>query len=330
MAHLRCGGRSGDRAAALRALVPRELGILGPASLNDSQLLLRLKKSIILVSSVLCGRVSMADDDSVEGKINAVANLAKAVPIYEDAVQPIAQQTGKALGTVGELVNAALLPAKGLIWGAEQIKVWLQERVEKKLERVKPEDLVSPNLSIAGPTIEALKFRGYDAEISEMFANLLANDMIKDNKPTVHPTFVETIKEITPLEARLFASAIDFGLIPVAGYAIKTKGRDGDTLRVYPFNEQVISNANIGRTLEIDDWQVSIENMERLGLLRLDTDSWYTSDKMKKWYEDAAQHPIALEIKDNLSSDQSLVVKKGRLIVTRMGENFSKVALKSP
>ena len=48
----------------------------------------------------------LSEDDNIEGTINAVSNLAKAVPIYEDAVQPLAKQTGKALGTIGEVVNA--------------------------------------------------------------------------------------------------------------------------------------------------------------------------------------------------------------------------------
>ena len=40
--------------------------------------------------------------------IDSVTALTKAVPIYEDAVQPVAKEAGKALETVGKAVNVAL------------------------------------------------------------------------------------------------------------------------------------------------------------------------------------------------------------------------------
>ncbi|WP_368192497.1 hypothetical protein [Aeromonas sp. s8] len=61
-------------------------------------------------------------EGSVEGTINAVTGLAKAVPIYQDAIQPAAKEIGKALGTVAKTVNVALSPVSALVWGYEQIK----------------------------------------------------------------------------------------------------------------------------------------------------------------------------------------------------------------
>lgn len=272
----------------------------------------------------------MSADDNLEGKVNAVANLARAVPIYEDAVQPFAKQAGKAAGTVGELVNAALLPVRGFVWGAEQVESWVQNRVGAKLAEKNPDEIVSPDLSIAGPTIEALKFRGYEAEISELFANLLANNMVESTKSRVHPTFVEVIKELTPLEAKLFASCIEIDLIPVAGYEIEENGIEGGSLAVYPFNDDVIGNAQLGRQLNIDEWQTSIENLQRLGFVTISTDEWYTSDRMKEWYKRAEQHPIAEARRAKLTEDQSLVLKKGTLRITQLGKNFSAVVLRSP
>ena len=36
-------------------------------------------------------------ESTVEGTLKAVKDLVKEVPVYEDAVQPLAKQTGKAL-----------------------------------------------------------------------------------------------------------------------------------------------------------------------------------------------------------------------------------------
>lgn len=41
------------------------------------------------------------NESSGEGTINAVSGLVEKVPVYQDAIQPLAKETGKALGTVG-------------------------------------------------------------------------------------------------------------------------------------------------------------------------------------------------------------------------------------
>jgi len=72
------------------------------------------------------------EDEKISKAINAVTSLVRAVPVYDDAVQPVARQTGKALETVGRAVNTALMPVKGLVWSAEQIEKWIDDRVAKK------------------------------------------------------------------------------------------------------------------------------------------------------------------------------------------------------
>ncbi len=62
----------------------------------------------------------MANDKqegAIPQAISAAADLAKAVPVYEDAIQPVAKEAGKALGTIGQVVNVALAPLRGMIWG---------------------------------------------------------------------------------------------------------------------------------------------------------------------------------------------------------------------
>lgn len=78
------------------------------------------------------------EKSSIEGTINAVSGLVEKVPIYQDAIQPLAKEAGKALGTVGRSVNAALMPIRGLVWGIEQIEAFVQHKLAAKLESVSP------------------------------------------------------------------------------------------------------------------------------------------------------------------------------------------------
>jgi len=270
------------------------------------------------------------DENKIDGAINAMANLSKAIPVYEDAIQPLARQTGKALGTIGECVNAVLLPVEGFVWGAEQIKAWLRDKVTTKLSEKEKDEIVSPSLSILGPTIEALKYRGHESEISEMFANLLAHDMLQEEKASLHPIFVEAIKALTPIEARLFGACIDMKIVPVAGFQLKNDKEQGETLVLYPFNSDVVTAASLGKSIDISVWQSSIENLERVGLVKMDLTRFFASEEMSEWYKNAEQHPIVIARREKLLENQSLNIIKGCLDITQMGRNFAKVALRSP
>jgi len=160
-----------------------------------------------------------SDNSKVSNTIDAVTRLTKAVPIYDDAFKPIAQETGKALSTVGKTVNMVLLPIRGMVWGAEKIEDWIAKEVSAKLEYTSEIDIVTPDLSIAGPTIEALKYNGHKPELSELFSGLMASAMKKDLAPFAHPTFVEKIKSMTAFDAHSSMRSINSSLFSSCSFA---------------------------------------------------------------------------------------------------------------
>lgn len=135
--------------------------------------------------------------------IDATTGLVKAVPIYEDLVQPAAKEMGQALGTLAKTVNLALSPISGMIWGYESIKNFVSSNVSGKLQNVPPKNIQTPNPSVAGPALEALKYSGHEETLREMYANLLASALDIHTKNDAHPAFVEIIKQLTPEEALL-------------------------------------------------------------------------------------------------------------------------------
>ncbi|WP_230554804.1 hypothetical protein [Serratia plymuthica] len=78
----------------------------------------------------------MPEEESTNSKVadvaNAVAAVAKEVPIYQDALQPAAQEIGKALGTVAKLVNVVLAPVSAFVWGYDQIREFTATKVAQK------------------------------------------------------------------------------------------------------------------------------------------------------------------------------------------------------
>jgi hypothetical protein len=135
--------------------------------------------------------------------VEAVKGVVEAVPIYEDAIQPVARELGKALGTLGMAINVALAPVSALVWGYEQVKEFVQTRVVEKLRGVPPERIQTPSLLVAGPTLEALRYAGHEESLRELYANLLATSLDSATARNAHPSFVTIIRDMSPDEGRI-------------------------------------------------------------------------------------------------------------------------------
>ena len=139
----------------------------------------------------------------VEGVIKATAELVKAIPIYEDMMQPAAKEIGVALTTVAKTINVALAPVSAVVWGYETIKSFVDINVAERLKNIPPENIITPNPIVAGPTLEALRYTGHVDILRDMYANLLANALDIKTENLAHPSFVELIKQLSPSEAKL-------------------------------------------------------------------------------------------------------------------------------
>ncbi|MFD2454137.1 DUF4393 domain-containing protein [Ideonella paludis] len=145
----------------------------------------------------------MTDESKVRDVVDAVTGVVQAVPVYQDVVQPAAQELGKALQTVAKSVHLALAPVSALVWGYDQIKDFVATKVAERLKNVAEENIVTPKPNVAGPALESLRYTGHENSLSELYANLIAASMDKTTAAGAHPAFVEIIKQLTPDEAKL-------------------------------------------------------------------------------------------------------------------------------
>lgn len=238
---------------------------------------------------------------------------------YQSGMKGAVDEAGKALTTVGQAVNAALLPVRGLVWGAEQIAAWMNERVSEKLSGVSPEKIVTPNPHVAGPAIEALRYTAQEESLREMFAELLANSVNADKKDDVHPSFVDLIRSMNSLDARLLKELRKRSPVPVIDIAISKEGSKG--LRYISRNVSLLGHyagfAEPWRSMP------SIENLERMGLVAVIKHSHLADDTL---YEEIQNHPeIRTVIEENTKEEvSSLHIDKGAIEITRFGGMFVK------
>lgn len=211
-------------------------------------------------------------ENKIESTINAVTGLVKAVPIYEDAVQPLAKEAGKALQTVGKTVNVALAPLRGLVWGYEKIEEFVQTKVSKKLQSTPVENICTPDLSVAGPALESLKYTGHKEKLCDLYANLLASAMDKQTAKNAHPGFVEIIRNMSSDEARILEYIHKNEVAPLVDIKRVLLNQEGEIK-----THELVSTLGNDAGCEHPDLSGSyLINLERLGLVEIPKDSYLT------------------------------------------------------
>jgi hypothetical protein len=260
----------------------------------------------------------------VKGTLEAATGLVKAVPIYEDAIQPVAKQLGKSLELVGRAVNAALMPVKGLVWGIEEIEKRFKPKLIHNLEHVQPEDIIPPKLNVAGPAIEALRYTGHEESLSDMYANLLASAMDKKTADGAHPAFVEIIRQLTPDEARLIAYFIQDVPLPL----ITLRCQNRYTHDGYDVATNISLFAEATR-VEFPALVPSyLDNLSRLGLIEILKSYSYTDPDIYTALESSLvvqRDRVMVE----LDSGVCCVIKRGSVRITHFGEQFGVVCVAS-
>ncbi len=141
----------------------------------------------------------MIDPNSGEELLNE----AKAIipEVYKDLAKPAVSEVGS---VAGRTVKVLLAPIRGLLWGWEQIEKVVEEGVKKKFEKIPEERRKTPDPEIAVPLIQALGYTAQNETLREMYINLLANSMDIGKEKVVHPSFVEIIKQMNSLDAKVF------------------------------------------------------------------------------------------------------------------------------
>ena len=137
-------------------------------------------------------------------------NEAKAVvpEVYKDIAKPAAQEVGN---VAGRTAKALLAPLRGMLWGWEQIEKLIEEGVKNRLDKIPENKRKSPEPEIAVPTIEALRYTAQNETLREMYLNLLGNSMDSRKENVVHPSFVELIKQMNSLDAKVFDKISEAG-----------------------------------------------------------------------------------------------------------------------
>ncbi len=250
---------------------------------------------------------------------NTIVEIGKAA--YQDAVAPSMKTVGNTLNGV---VKMFLSPIRALIWGWEKIEKCVTEGLEKRLKNSKSNDLINPDARIAVPTVQALQYSANEDYIREMFLNLLANDMKKNNKTYIHPSYVEIIKQMSPLDAKILNLLSKYqSYIKAINPNIATN-KNSNQIYVGAFPQWFIGQPIEGYNLF--DISSSLLHLQKFGLIDLMYDRTAGNDG----YEDLEGSELLITVLENYKKENPnacLKFTRSVIVVNDYGKAFVKVCL---
>jgi len=189
----------------------------------------------------------------------AIGDTLKTAPtLYEDGLKPATQESGKTLALIPRAINAALLPLRQWIAEREYKLAETEKLLTQKLEHVGEDKIVTPEAYVAVPAIQAIAYSMDSEELRNLYANLLAKAMNSDTKELVHPSFVEIIKQMSPIDSLVFKIIMKRDVNPLIDLVYKN---NKNVLR------HIISNISDIDIASQETVCISIDNLVRLGLI---------------------------------------------------------------
>ncbi|KAF5071759.1 hypothetical protein DSECCO2_209250 [anaerobic digester metagenome] len=188
-----------------------------------------------------------------------------------------------------------------------------------------PEDCKHiPSLMIAGPTLEALKYTYDEKELREMYLNLLASSMDSRKDNSLHPSYIEIIRQMNSFDATLFKFlALQKGYIKAINPCI---GICETNIRYF----NTTPDWFIAWTPEINIFQTSASliRLSRLGLIEL----MYERTNGTDGYDELKSTPSLVNILHEMQvtyPDQKLELRATNsiLYVNEYGKDFATVCL---
>lgn len=254
---------------------------------------------------------------------------------YNDGLQPVVKETGKMVGRIPRAINAALASLDQWILQKEYNVAETQRALEKKLQAVNPEDIVSPEPYVAVPALQSISYCLSNEELHNLYANLLAKAMIKNTKNEVHPAFVEIIKQMSPNDAIVLKDILaKDGIVAKVNFSIVIKrtglhlvGQSSET-EGKQFTESIY---NIScDTLSEEQISISVDNLHRLGIIdffdiKLSDSSLYNFATESKLYREV--HDLYEKMKTTNEYPDYIDTQKTCATLTLFGNAFGKICI---
>lgn len=201
--------------------------------------------------------------------------------IYQDSIQNPLQSVSKTFSDVWFLVFGGIshIADKRKIKYSHTLECYHQELLSE-IEKIPKDKLIEPNIQVSAQALENSKYCIESEELRKMFVNLISKSINADYEATVHPSFAEIIKQMSPTDARILKTIPLRENIPIVDYIVVDKNNSRYR------NE--LENIYLSQLPHIDIFMESqsISSLRRLGILNIDKSSTIPDKQVYDHYKD--------------------------------------------
>ena len=148
-----------------------------------------------------------------------------------------------------------------------------KKSLEKNIQEISEDNIQEPKISIVGPALEASKFYMDEDEIRDMFSKLVASSMDKSHSDYIHPSFIEMIKMLSPLDAQNLYFLYNTGDETISRININYESGGYQTI----YNHIYLGNSNCQENKLIEP---SIDNLIRLKLVNVSYEEYKKAENI--------------------------------------------------
>lgn len=229
---------------------------------------------------------------------------------------------GESIVIISQTVKNCLLPLAAVNFGIEKSKLYFEKNFKKDLEEktqsIPAENIVEPKASIAGPALQNLAFSHEEANLKDMYLNLISSAMNSEKADDTHPAFVEIIKQLSSLEAQILAVYLKNGSPQPIGITQYHKKNDG---LMFEGNKHILALTKGSVNYYNKNIPSYVDNWIRLGLVEVRYDRWVKEDR----YETLKLRDEYINDKLQLGDEYNKDLCKGIIQRTTFGEQFASI-----
>ena len=240
---------------------------------------------------------------------------------YDDGLHQAVVETGKLISLIPRAVNAALSPIECWILGKEHNSKMVNQLLNESLKNADPEKIVPPAPYVAVPAIQAISYSMDSDELRNLYANLLAKSIYSYTKDMVHPAYVEIIKNLSPLDCKVFQSIMEKETQEIGYYEMRlgTVGENSYTI-ILP----CVTELTFASPIEIS---ASLDNLSRNKLVVLE-DFHYVDDGMYACIRSTSAYKALMASFKSRPNNKELRPYPKSIKSTSFGKAFHNVCVK--
>ncbi len=272
----------------------------------------------------------MSDDPTEQAK-NAVAVLATLAETAQSNpdMKNAAKSLARSVNHLATTIEVCLLPFAAISFTYQKAKNYFNEKFAEDLTEVigevPQEQIIEPQASIAAPLLQNLAYAVDQASLKKMYLTLLGNSMRKDKQDNVHPAFIDAIRQLSGDEAHLLPVFLRASQgIALAEIRLTEAKRTNFT--VLDTHIAAIYEAPKQTPAQIPNLPLYIDNWQRLGLVSVSYDTWFSHPSSYDWVEERPEFRREID-KYKLNPDKKVKFQKGLIKPTSFGLAFAGAVL---